>query len=152
MRKSAKKRRGRSGLSKELLLPMSIERVRALSLENHLALATVCAGRGHADQVIHLFRTVYLAFLLREETAAGEGTELYRAAEAALDACFERGERGERWLLLDRERAAIERVLVVHDSQLAAVRKHRYLAAWDRLQRFVVGAALSPIPLEKEAA
>jgi hypothetical protein len=152
MKKPATKRRSRSGLSKELLLPMSIERVRALSLENHLALATVCAGRGHADQVIHLFRTVYLAYLLRDETASGVDTELYRKAEAALDACFERGERGERWLLLDRERAAVERVLVVHDTQLAAVRKHRYLAAWETLQRFVAHAARSPIPLDKEAA
>jgi len=93
---------------------------------------------------------VYLAFLLREETASGVDIDLYRKAEVALDACFERGERGERWLLLDRERSAVERVLVVHDSQLAAVRKHRYLSAWETLQRFVVGAGRSPIPLEKK--
>ena len=152
MRKAATKRKSRAGLSKELLLPMSIERVRALSLAYHLALAAVCSGRGDADQVIHLFRTVYLAFLLREETVLGADVELYRRAETALDACFERGERGERWLLLDRERSAVERVLVVHDGQLGVVSKHRYLGAWERLHRFVVDAGRSPIPLERAVA
>jgi hypothetical protein len=152
MRKAAPMRKSRSGLSKEMLLPMSTERVRALSLEYHLALATVCAGRGDAEKVIHLFRTVYLAFLLRDDITSAADIKLYRNAEAALDACFERGERGGGWLLLDREKGAVERVLVMHDNQLAAVRKHRYLAAWERLQRFVVDAGHSPIPLEKDAA
>lgn len=49
------------------------------------------------------------------------------------------------WALVDDEVADVERVLVVHDEQLAAVPKHRYLAAWDRLQRFVNGARRSPI-------
>jgi hypothetical protein len=41
---------------------------------------------------------------------------------------------------------AVERVLVLHDGQLAAVPKFRYLEAWDRLQRFVASNMRSPIP------
>lgn len=59
-----------------------------------------------------------------------------------LDACIA---RVEPWMLQPREAADVERLLVVHDKQLAAVPKYRYLASWDRLQRFVKGAEQSPI-------
>ncbi|OXI47730.1 hypothetical protein [Burkholderia aenigmatica] len=128
-----------------MLLPLSTEKVQSLSLENHMALAVVRSGKGECDQVICLLRVVYLAFFMRSETASGSDVDLYRRAEAVLDACIARAERGEMWALVDDEVADVERVLVVHDEQLAAVPKHRYLAAWDRLQRFVNGARRSPI-------
>jgi hypothetical protein len=120
----------RKVLTKEMLLPLSIGKVRSLSLENHLAFATVRVGRGDSQQVINLLRVVYLAFFLREQTASEAEIDLYRRAEAALDACIERAEHAEQWLLLDHEQKAVERLLAVHDEQLAAVPKHRYLAAW----------------------
>jgi hypothetical protein len=144
-------RRGsRAALSKEMLLTLSTDKVKALTLEYHLALSTVRAGRGESGQIINLLRVVYLAFYLLDETASGADLALYRRAEAALGACIERAERGEKWLLLDHERAAAEQILVVHDEQLAAVPKHRYLAAWDRLQRFITGTGRSPIPVAEE--
>ncbi|RQG99865.1 hypothetical protein [Paraburkholderia dinghuensis] len=129
-----------------MLLPLPVARVRALSLENHLALATVRAARGNLDQLCCLLRVVYLAFYLREETAAGADIEPYRRAEAALDACIGRMERHEPCLMLDLELAAIERVLVLHDDQLAGTPKHRYAQAWERLQRFIASQQRSPIP------
>jgi hypothetical protein len=132
-------------LTKEMLLPLPAETVRALSLENHLSLATVRAGRGGTDQIINLLRVAYLAFYLGDETASGFDFDLYRKAEAALNVCIERAERGEKWLLLDHEQIAVERVLIVHDEQLAAVANHRYLAAWDRLQRFITSKRCLPI-------
>ncbi|KWE70433.1 hypothetical protein WL77_11490 [Burkholderia ubonensis] len=128
-----------------MLLPLSTEKVRALSLENHMALAVVRSGNGDCDQVICLLRVVYLAFFMRGETASGSDLDLYRRAEAVLDICIGRAERGEAWTLREDELADVERVLVVHDEQLAAVLKHRYLAAWDRLQRFVNSGGQSPI-------
>ena len=71
--------------------------------------------------------------------------DLYRRAEAVLDACIARAERGEAWVLREGELADVERVLVAHDEQLVAIPKHRYLEAWDRLQRFVKGTTHSPI-------
>ncbi|BBA42615.1 hypothetical protein BCCH1_51000 [Burkholderia contaminans] len=85
---------------------------------------------------------------MRNETDSGSDLDLYRRAEAVLDTCIARAERGEVWTLLEDELADVERVLVVHDEQLAAIPRHRYLVAWDRLQRFVTGGGQSPIPVE----
>jgi hypothetical protein len=92
-----RRRAGRAGLSKEMLLPLSIAKVEALSLDNHLTLATVRSGRGDFDQIVHLLRVVYLAFYLWDETASAADLTLYRRAEAALDACVERAGRGCCW-------------------------------------------------------
>ncbi|WP_082742172.1 hypothetical protein [Burkholderia sp. MSMB1078WGS] len=129
-----------------MLLPLSCAKVRALSLENHLALATARAGHGDFDQLCCLIRIVYLAYFMRGATASGADLELYRHAEAALNACIKRIEHDEPCLLLEREQVAVERVLVLHDEQLAAVPKFRYLEAWEQLQRFVASAKHSPIP------
>lgn len=142
----ATRRDARAGLTKGMLLPLSMEKVRALSLEHHMALAVIRSGNGDCDQVICLLRVVYLAFFMRSETTSGSDPDLYRRAETVLDACIARAERGEVWALREDELADVERVLVVHDEQLAAIPKHRYLAAWDRLQRFVMGKGQSPIP------
>ncbi|MBO2953956.1 hypothetical protein J6350_11445 [Burkholderia pseudomallei] len=131
-----------------MLLPLSTEKVRSLSLAHHLALAMVRSENGDCDQVVSLLRVVYLAFFMRSETESGSDLDLYRRAEAVLDACIARAERDEPWMLRENEAADVERLLVVHDAQLAAVPKHRYLAAWDRLQRFVTGKGRSPIPVE----
>lgn len=147
MAKDVRRRSSRSVLTKEMLLPLSTEKVRSLSLEHHMALAVVRSGNGDCDQVVSLLRVVYLAFFMRSETESGSDPDLYRRAEAVLDACIARAERGELWMLQSNEAADVERLLVVHDEQLAAVPKHRYLAAWDRLQRFVTGTGRSPIPV-----
>ncbi|WP_257126634.1 hypothetical protein [Burkholderia sp. ABCPW 11] len=124
---------------------MPTEKVRALSLENHLALATVRGGRGDLDQVSCLIRVVYLAFYMRDVTSAGADFDLYRRAEVALNACVTRVDRGERCLLLDHELVTIERILVIHDEQLAAISYHRYLDAWERLRQYIVAGKHSPI-------
>lgn len=139
------RRTGRSGLTREMLLPLPTEKVRALSLENHLALATVRGGRGDLDQVSCLVRVVYLAFYLRDATSTGADFDLYRRAEAALNACVTRADQGERCLLLDHELATVERILVIHDEQLAAIPWHRYLKAWEQLRHYITNGKRSPI-------
>lgn len=57
-------------LTKEMLLPLPTQKVQALSLENHVALAVVRSGNGDCDQVVCLLRVVYLAFFMRNETAS----------------------------------------------------------------------------------
>ncbi|WP_274004975.1 hypothetical protein [Burkholderia thailandensis] len=143
--KRSSRRTSRPGLKKDMLLPLPTEKVRALSLENHLALATVRGGRGNLDQVSCLVRVVYLAFFLREATPTGADFDLYRRAEAALNACVARADRGERCLLLDHELATVERILVAHDEQLAAIPWHRYLDAWERLRHCIANGKRSPI-------
>ncbi|AOK19211.1 hypothetical protein WL51_23135 [Burkholderia ubonensis] len=140
------RRADRKPLTKSDLLPLPTAKVRALSLENHMALAAIRAGHGGEEQISCLLRVVYLAFYMRGETEAGADLSVYRQAEAALDACIARAEQGTAWLLLDREQSTIEQILVVHDEQLAAVPMHRYCAAWENLQRFMTGQIRSPIP------
>ncbi|WP_254616793.1 hypothetical protein [Burkholderia metallica] len=135
-------------MTKLQLLPLPTEKIRALSLENHLALTTVRAGRGEFDQICCLIRVVYLAYFMRGETAAGKDLESYRCAEAALDACIKRIEQDQPCLLLDHEQTVVERVLVLHDDQLAAVPKFRYFEAWAQLQRFIASGKPSPIPAD----
>lgn len=147
MSKPASRRNGRATLTKAQLFPLSTERIRSLSLENHLALAAVRAGRGDFDQICCLIRVVYLAYFMRGETTAGADLELYRHAEAALDACIKRIEQDQPCLLLDQEQTVVECVLVLHDDQLAAVPKFRYLEAWEQLQRFITSGKHSPIPV-----
>lgn len=63
------RRGGRSALTKEMLLPLSTEKVRSLSLEHHMALAVVRSGNGNSDQVTCLLlRVVYPSFFMRSET------------------------------------------------------------------------------------
>lgn len=64
-----------------MLLPLSTENVRALSLENHMALAVVRSGNGDRDQVVWLLRAIYLAVYMRGETASGSDPDLYRGEE-----------------------------------------------------------------------
>ncbi|WP_321908093.1 hypothetical protein [Burkholderia cepacia] len=110
-----------------MLLPLPTEKIRALLIENHLALAMVRGRRGHLDQVSCLVRVIYLAFYLRDAVPAGVVLDLYRQAESALNACITRVGQGERCLLLDHELATVARILVVHDEQL---RPSRGIATW----------------------
>lgn len=151
MSKLASRRTGRAALTKAQLLPLSTEKIRALSLENHLALSVVRAGAGDFEQMSCLLRAVYLAYFMRNETTAGMDPDVYRHAEAVMDRCIARVERGETWTLESDEVASLERVLVLHDEQLAAVPLHRYQSAWERLQRFITSGQRSPIPVEATA-
>lgn len=135
----------RRPLAKSDLLPLRTDHVRSLSLENHLALAAVCSGQGSDDQISCLLRAVYLAFFMREATRIGGDLELFRQAEDVLDECISRAERGEAWALHDDEHQAIERVLLLHDEQLAAIPQFRYVEAWGKLQRYMAGGFRSPI-------
>ncbi|KVG60127.1 hypothetical protein WS79_07280 [Burkholderia territorii] len=141
------RRTARVPLTKGDLLPLPSAKVRALFLENHMALAAVRAGHGGAEQISCLLRVVHLAFYMRGETEAGADLNVYRQAEAALDACIACAEQGAAWLLLDREQSAIEQALVVHDEQLAAVPMYRYCTAWENLQRHMTGQRRSPVPM-----
>jgi hypothetical protein len=66
MSKLASRRTGRAALIK--LLPLSTEKIRTLSLENHLALSVVRVGAGDFEQMSCLPRAVYLAYFMRRET------------------------------------------------------------------------------------
>jgi hypothetical protein len=136
-------------LAVQMSTPFHVEEIRTLSLENHLALATMRSGRGKPEHLNQLAQIVYLAFFLRNITWPNdnEAVEQCRRAEAAISACAERVKRGGRRLLLDQEVALVENILVLHDEQLAAITRRQYLAAWEQLQPHIAANQCSPIEI-----
>ncbi|WP_232467515.1 hypothetical protein [Burkholderia ubonensis] len=116
-----------------------------MSLEYHLALATIAKGHASLDLLLCLLRTVYMAFYLRDETPRHDDVRPFKQAEAAIGRCILRAEDGKEYVILDREKAVIERILILHDEQLATVPKHRYLTAVERLHQFAASNERSPI-------
>ncbi|MEX3693333.1 hypothetical protein AB3X91_19305 [Paraburkholderia sp. BR14263] len=113
-----------------------------------MALVVMRAGQGNLDIVACLVRIVCLAYLM-EAMVRGHGTpKPYRAAEAILEESAARARHGESWCLRDEEAVVIERILAVHDAQLASMPSYFYDDALTRLQHFVGKERRSPIPGE----
>ncbi|KWB49420.1 hypothetical protein WL35_06750 [Burkholderia ubonensis] len=151
MSRTSTRRAGHRPLTKDMLLPMPLARTRALSLEHHLALAAIAQGHGNLDLMVCLLKAVYMAFYLRGKSPAEPDVRAIRRAEAALERCMVRAEGGETWAMLDADKSAIERVLLLHDEQLATTPTHRYLDALDKLNRFALEGLKSPIPAEPQS-
>ncbi|WP_081085629.1 hypothetical protein [Burkholderia stagnalis] len=145
MSRSSARPSRRKPLTREMLLPLPVSKVRALSLENHLALVAMRTGSGNVDQMSCLLKVVYLSFFLLDDPVP-DRIQVFRDAEAALERSSARAERKEGWTLPDDECAAIEQVLVLHDHQLASLASHRYTSAWTRLTQFVASPKQSPLP------
>lgn len=129
-------------LTRAQLLPIPAAELRRIQLKHHVALAALRDANDDVAQLATLLNAIYLAYFLDSTEAA-----LYRRAEAALQDCADRAERGESGALTDLERAAVEHVLARLDAQLAAVPMHRYIAAFERLQRVTTAdTVVSPIP------
>ncbi|MFL9876685.1 hypothetical protein [Paraburkholderia megapolitana] len=136
---------GRPAIPKAMLLPLSTDHVRRLQLQHHLALAALASERGDVEQLACLTGVLHLSYFLRDPGAQDEGLALLQHAETALDACLARAAQGEAWSLQTDEQAALAQLLVAHDAQLASVRMHHYLDAWERVQRLRATGARTPL-------
>ncbi|MGZ2747788.1 hypothetical protein [Burkholderia stagnalis] len=114
-----------------------------MSLKHHLALVSLRDGHGDLEAIATLLHVLYLTYFLRNPSDADP--DRYPRAEAALDQCVARAERGEPWTLTHGERVEIEQLVVAHDAQLGTVPAHRYLEAWERVVRVTAPGARSPI-------
>jgi hypothetical protein len=119
-------------LSREMLLPLPVQKARALSLEYHLALSVLAAGDGSFDQAATLLQAIWHARFLAgcEDVNA----EHLAAAESALDAISSRVDAGEAWTVTGAEHTAIARGLSIHDQLTAREPYHRFVAAWAQMQ------------------
>ncbi|OXJ22459.1 hypothetical protein CFB82_40770 [Burkholderia sp. HI2714] len=152
MRKTASRATGRTSprgsrrpLTKAQLLPLPTAEVQRLSLKFHLALATLRAGHVDAAACAALLNALYLAFLLRD--ARDPDLTRYQTADAVLNAVMARAEAGRPSTLTDPERAALERLVVHLDGQLAEAPLHRFVDAWAQLERITHHDGHSPIPV-----
>ena len=152
MARPLKIRSGRPAIPKAMLLPLSTEHVRRLQLQHHLALAALASDQGDLEQLACLTGVLHLSYFLCDPNVPDDELALLQHAEVALDACLARAAQGEAWTLQDDEHAAIAQLLVVHDAQLARVRMHRYLDAWERVQRVTATGARSPLPAARQGS
>lgn len=134
----------RKHLTKDQLLPLPAESVRALSLEAHIALSVLRRGRGEAMQIGCLAKTIYLAYFMRDITPGAE-IDQFQTAELIVENCIDRALRGEQWELRETDYSAIERILLLYDAQLAAAPAYRFADAWQKFLNVVVGSSQTPI-------
>ncbi|MEM5290175.1 hypothetical protein QEN71_35585 [Paraburkholderia sabiae] len=92
-----------------------------------------------------LTRAVYLTFYLGEMGYMPVSPDLYRMAEAGLEAAIRRADEKGTWQLEPSAVATLEVVLQVHDSQLASARAGDLVKAERRLAHFIMsGKTVSP--------
>lgn len=132
-----------------MLLPLPAAEVRRISLKNHLALAVLRDGRGAMEQLATLLNVVYIAYFLSD--CRPDDITPYTDAEAALNRCTRRAECGEPLTPDAGEATLLERVIAIHDAQLASVPAHRYLSAWEQLQRIPAEGMAWPLPSATDA-
>ncbi|MFL9999091.1 hypothetical protein PQR34_47770 [Paraburkholderia sediminicola] len=130
-----------------MLLPLPVAKVRALSLENHLALAAIRGGHGSEGAAMNLLRVVYLAWFIRDAAEGDRYAGVFREAETTLARSRARAQQGQGWTLPEGDHEVLADILALHDQQLASAPSHRYTAAWERLDRFLRNDDLvSPLP------
>jgi hypothetical protein len=129
-----------------MLLPLPLVKVRAMSLEHHLALAALHSGLGSVEQMNVLFKVVFLAYFMADEAREPVDLDMFRDAEAALEGCGLRGHRDGNWILSASDHAVLAPILVLHDRQMGSMPSWRYGEAWTRLHAFLRSDAPSPLP------
>jgi hypothetical protein len=131
---------GRARRSKSMLLPIPHAVANELALQVHLALAALRHGGSSEDA-----RALLHAHVLAQSIAeAGYGVlepEQVRVADAALIACFERGNTGGGWQLDEAGFEALAQLVTVYDRQLQSAPLWALTEASERLERMGTGEA-----------
>ncbi|GJH36413.1 hypothetical protein CBA19CS91_26670 [Paraburkholderia hospita] len=108
---------------------MDATSAREQSLSFHLALATCRSGHGNNYLFNELMRTVYVAWFLQQAGYGNEPVALYKLAEYVVEAALTLAHESGEWPLADAALPAFEKLLALHDSQLAAVPLHKVVDA-----------------------
>jgi len=135
----------RKPLIKSLLLPMSAQSAREMSLAHHLALAACRGESASRHQLNELVRSVYMAYFLQRMGFGDLPFECYERAEAAFENAFGVATKCGKWMLSEQDTPGIERLLALHDQQLSEAPMHRVVEAEKQLRRFLAGTDASPL-------
>lgn len=136
---------GRKPLTRDMLLPLSVAKVRAMSLEHHLALAAMHSGRGSIEQMNVLLKVTYLTYFMADAAGEPVDPDMFRTAEAAFECCGLRGHHDGNWTLSTADHDVLARILALHDGQLGSMPSWRYAEAWTRIHAFLRSDAQSPL-------
>ena len=148
-RKATRPGANRKPLSKSLLLPMSAQSAREMSLAHHLALAACRGDSGNRHQINELVRSVYMAYFLQRLGFGDMPFECYEHAEAAFENALAVAAKSDRWLISEQDAPVIERLLALHDRQLSEAPMHRVAEAERQLRQFLAGTSVSPLVRQK---
>lgn len=129
------RRSTRKPMTRQQLLPLPIDQVQRLQLKHHSALAALIAGRADVAQLGALVSTLDLAQALTDFVKPDPAR--HHAAHGALERIVAQLAGGAPAVPSDDERQALEHVLLIHDAQLAAVPRHRYIDALVSVRRAV---------------
>ncbi|AUT66797.1 hypothetical protein C2L65_41790 [Paraburkholderia terrae] len=119
---------------------------REQSLLSHLALVACRDGHGNRHLFNELMRTVYMAWFLQQDGYGNEPVNSFKTAEYAVEAALELAHMSDEWVLAEDTIPVFERLLALHDSQLATVPLNKVIEAEQRLRHFLAGTASSPVP------
>ena len=136
----------REARTKEMLLPLTARIARDISLENHLALATMRAGRGTSDTMVALVRLLYMLYFILDTACAEIDVAQFLKVEAVLDESIRAEAQGSGWKLPMDKMPTVEWVLQRFDEVVVSMPKNCYVEAWDKLNRFVNSTQPSPLP------
>ena len=135
----------RKTLSKSLLLPMSAQAAREMSLTHHLAIAACRGDSANRHQINELVRSVYMAYYLQRMGFGDLPFECYEHAEAAFENALAVATRSAKWMISEQDAPVIERLLALHDQQLTEAPMHRVVMAERQLRQFLAGTGTSPL-------
>ena len=148
-RKPTRPGANRKPLSKSLLLPMSAQSAREMSLAHHLALAACRGDSANRHQINELVRSVYMAYFLQRMGFGDIPFECYEHAEAAFENALAVAAKSARWMISEQDAPVIERLLALHDKQLSEAPMHRVAEAEKQLRQFLAGTSVSPLVRRK---
>ena len=109
-RKPTRPGANRKPLSKSLLLPMSAQSAREMSLAHHLALAACRGDRANRHQINELVRSVYMAYFIQRMGFGDLPIECYEHAEAAFENALAVAAKSARWMISEQDAPVIERL------------------------------------------
>ncbi|SOE97454.1 hypothetical protein SAMN05414139_10582 [Burkholderia sp. D7] len=144
-RKATRAGANRKPLSKSLLLPMSAQSAREMSLAHHLALAACRGDSANRHQINELVRSVYMTYFLQRMGFGDMPFECYEHAEAAFENALAVAAKSAKWMISDQDAPVIERLLALHDQQLSEAPMHRVVEAEKQLRQFLTGTGVSPL-------
>ena len=144
-RKATRPGANRKSLSKSLLLPMSAQAAREMSLAHHLALAACRGDSANRHQINALVRSVYMAYFLQRMRLGDLPFDCYEHAEAAFENALAVAAKCGRWIISEQDAPVIERLLALHDQQLNDTPMHRVVEAEKQLRQFLAGTSVSPL-------
>lgn len=127
-------------LARQLLLPLSLEKARSLSLELHLTLVALRNGCAHHDFVIRLFNAVGVARFLHEAKHGRETSEhsLFDAAWKVLLVVGRQIREGCSPVMSGADILFVERVIILYDKQISVASVHDLVIAHRRLEHFLM--------------